>query len=264
MRVSGLFVYPVKGCYRTSLETAAVEPWGLAGDRRWLIVSPETGEALTQRDLPSLTRIRPVATPAGLRLAPTVAVPYPVGGELVAVTVWSSTVLTRRAGPAADAYLSGELGRPVRLVWLDDPTRRAVDPTHGRPEDRVSFADAYPVLLANSASLDALNDWITADFGEPVPMTRFRPNVVISGAPAWAEDAWTGGRIRIGGLGFRVPTPCDRCVVTTTDQETGERGREPLRTLGRYRNVEADLLFATNLIPDGTGEISVGDHVEVL
>src|SRR4029450_7098533 len=108
-----------------------------------------------------------------------------------------------------------------------------VNPDYGRADDRVSFADGYPLLLANTASLDALNDRI-AEGGSlegPLPMTRFRPNVVIAGAAPWVEDAWTGGRIKIGEVTFRVPKRCDRCVVTTTDQETGERGREHIMTV---------------------------------
>ena len=266
MFVSAIHLYPVKGCYRTTVEQATVEPWGLAGDRRWLIVRPDTGVALTQRDLPALTQIRPVLGEGGLLLAPSVPVPAPTDGELVPVTVWSSVVVARLASRQACAYLTAVLGRPVWLVWLDDPTRRAVDPSYAQPGDRVSFADGYPLLLANTASLDALNDWI-AESGSlegPLPMTRFRPNVVISGAPAWAEDAWTGGRVRIGGVSFRVPKACGRCVVTTTDQETGDRGREPLRTLARHRNRDQSLLFATNLIPDGVGSIAVGDPVVAL
>ncbi len=95
-------------------------------------------------------------------------------------------------------------------------------------------------------------------------MTRFRPNVVVSGAPAWAEDTWVGGRIRIGGVTFRAPKVCGRCVVPTTDQETGQRGREPSRTLARYRNVDQKLVFGLNLIPDGTGEIRLGDEVSLV
>jgi uncharacterized protein len=260
VHVSSIHLYPVKGCYRTTVERAAVEPWGLAGDRRWLIVRADTGDALTQRDLPQMTQIRPLSSEGGLLLAPDRPVPFPAAGELVSVRVWSSVVPARRA-PSADGYLSSVLGLPVWLVWLDDPTRRPCDPSYSLPGDRVSFADGYPLLLANTASLDALNDWIAS---ESLPMTRFRPNVVISAAPAWAEDAWTGGRIRIGSVPFRVPKSCGRCVVTTTDQETGERGREPLRTLARYRNVDQRLLFATNLIPDGVGEIAVGDPVTEL
>jgi uncharacterized protein YcbX len=266
MRVVSLHIYPVKGCHRVDLDRSPVEPWGLAGDRRWLIVDADTGRAVTQRDTTRLTQLQPGLTSTGLRLEapgrPALVVPSPVDGELTEVTVWSFTGAAALAGAAADDWLTAALERKVRLVWLDDPTRRGIHPAW--PDDRVSFADGYPLLLANTASLDALNDAI-AEGGSlegPLPMTRFRPNVVITGAPAWTEDAWTGGRIRIGAVTFRVPKPCDRCVVTTTDQETGERGREPLRTLGRIRNIDQDLLFATNLIPDGPGEIAVGDPVE--
>jgi MOSC domain-containing protein len=268
MRVSSVHIYPVKGCHRVDLDRAMVEPWGLAGDRRWLIVDTDTGRAVTQRDTTRLTQLRPRLTSAGLLVKapgwPALVVPPPVDGELTEVTVWSFTGAAALAGAAADDWLTAALDRKVRLVWLDDPTRRAVDPNYGRPGDRVNFADGYPLLLANTASLDALNDAI-AESGSlegPLPMTRFRPNVVITGAPAWTEDTWTGGRIRIGAVTFRVAKPCARCVVTTTDQETGERGREPLRTLGRIRHIDQDLLFATNLIPDGPGEIAVGDPVE--
>jgi uncharacterized protein YcbX len=270
MRVAGIHTYPVKGCYRVDAEVAEVQPWGLAGDRRWLIVDRETGKAVSQRDLPGLTQLRPALVPGGLVLRragqPDLTVPEPASPELVEINLWRFTGPAAVAGPAADDWLTAVLDRKVRLVWLDDPTRRPVNPEYAESGDTVSFADGYPVLLANTASLDALNDLI-AESGSlegPLAMTRFRPNLVMSGAPAWAEDAWTGRRIRIGEVTFRVPKPCDRCVVTTTDQETGERGKEPLRTLARFRNVNQDLLFATNLIPDQRGTIRIGDEVTPL
>ncbi|MFS8479962.1 MAG: MOSC domain-containing protein [Micromonosporaceae bacterium] len=266
MRIGALYTYPVKGCYRLEHDSVRVEPWGLAGDRRWLVVDPD-GTAVTQRDVAGLGQIRPTPTAGGLivRAAgrPDLTVPEPRDGEPTEVTVWGDVVRAASAGAVADDWFSEALDRKVRLVWLDDPTRRAVDPRYGLATDRVSFADGYPLLLANAASLDALNDWLAEDGSPewPLPMTRFRPNVVVTGAPAWAEDDWVGGRIRIGEVTFRVPKACGRCVVTTTDQETGERGREPLRTLARYRNVDQKLLFAVNLIPDAPGHIRVGDPV---
>ncbi len=265
-----VFTYPVKGCYRLDHPAATVEPWGLAGDRRWMIVEPGGG-FLTQRDEPRLTRVRPAPRAGGGLLLSTPDLPdldvsAPSGGELVRVRVWRSEVDAAPAGAAADGWLSALLQRPVRLVYLDDPTRRAVDPEYGRPDDRVSFADGYPLLLANEASLDALNGWLleSGSVEAPVPMTRFRPNVVIGGATAWAEDGWLGRRIRIGAVTLRAVKPCDRCVVTTTDQESGVRGHEPLRVLGQRRRFDGGLHFGLNLIPDGTGEIAVGDPVEVL
>ncbi|SDX93409.1 hypothetical protein SAMN05444365_101127 [Micromonospora pattaloongensis] len=268
MRIESLHTYPIKGCHRLDHDGAQVEPWGLAGDRRWLLVRPD-GRALTQRDIPLLARIQPVPQPdGGLAVhaggRPELRVPRPDDGDLIDVTVWSSTLAATRAGAAADEWFSALLGRPVRLVWLHDPTRRPIDPAYSGPTDRVSFADSYPLLLGNAASLDALNGWLfeSGDVEGPLPMTRFRPNVVVAGAAPWAEDDWVGRRLRIGDVLFRAVKPCDRCVVTTTDQETGERGRQPLRVLGEHRNVDQDLMFGLYLIPDGTGPIAVGDPLE--
>ncbi|MGC9671005.1 MOSC domain-containing protein [Planosporangium sp. 12N6] len=244
-----------------------MEPWGLAGDRRWLVVDPD-GTFVTQRAVPRLALVRPHPGDGGglVLRAPGVAdleVPAPTGNDLMPVTVWRDTVDAAPAGPAADDWLTAVLDRKVRLVHLDDPTRRAPSPKYAQAHDRVSFADGYPLLLANAASLDGLNDWLVEAGDEPVPMTRFRPNVVVTGAPAWAEDDWLGRRVRIGGVTFRAVKPCGRCVVTTIDQETAERTGQPLRMLGRRRRFEAGLLFGLNLIPDGVGSITVGDPVEV-
>ncbi len=271
MRLSSLYTYPIKGCHRVEHERATVQPWGLAGDRRWLIADDE-GRMLTQRDDPGLTRVFPSILDGLLRLRaegrPVLTVPAApaVPGELTEVAVWHTPVLLSPAGEEADAWLSVTLGRKARLFYLDDPARRPVEPEYASPADRVNLADAYPLLLTNSASLAAPNDWLTVESPRewPLPMTRFRPNVVVDGAPAWAEDGWLGGRLRIGGVTFRAPKACDRYVVTTPDQETGARGHEPLRTLGRHRNVNQKLLFGLNLIPDRTGGVAVGDEVEVL
>jgi uncharacterized protein YcbX len=264
MRVASLYTYPVKGCYRVDHATATVEPWGLRGDRRWMIVEAGTNRRLTQREYAGLTAVRPVVTDQGLALRaagePELDVKVPGGAETAVINGCQVAF----AGAEADAWLSDALGRPLRLVFQDKPV--AVNPQYGRPGDVTSLADAFPVLIASLSSLAALNEWI-AESGStegPLPMTRFRPNIVMSGGPAWVEDGWIGRRIRVGGVTFRAPKPCDRCVVTTTDQETGERGHEPLRTLGRHRNIDTKLLFATNLIPDDIGDIAIGDEIFLL
>jgi uncharacterized protein YcbX len=269
MRLASIHTYPVKGCHRVDQIRAAVEPWGLRGDRRWLVVDADSGRFVSQREHAGLARLRPELTAAGLVLRtsdmPDLAVPEPHDSEPMEVTVWRFSGRAATAGKEADEWLSSALARKVRLVWLDDPRRRPVNTQYGKPGDTVSFADGYPLLLANTASLDVLNEWI-AESGSiegPLPMARFRPNVVVSGAQPWAEDGWIGTRLRIGDVTFRAPKPCERCLVTTTDQETGERGREPLRALARHRNVDRTLLFAINLIPDGPGEIAVGDPITV-
>ncbi|MGX7670371.1 MOSC domain-containing protein [Plantactinospora sp. DSM 117369] len=277
MRLVSLHTYPVKGCYRLDLDAARVEPWGLAGDRRWMIVDDD-GIGVTQRQATGLVAIRPELRPGGLVLRaagrPALEVTEPTDGEPVAVRVFSNmpAAPARRAEPAADDWLSRLLDRKVRLVWLGDPTVRPIpDTALADPADRVSFADGYPLLLANRASLDALNESLveSGNVEAPLPMTRFRPNVVVGGADPWAEDGWTGRRLRIGPVTFRVAKPCGRCLVTTTDQETGVRGREPLRTLAKYRRINQQLVFGQNLVPvsgpaGSNGTLSVGDPVRLL
>jgi uncharacterized protein YcbX len=270
-QVSALHVYPVKSLRGTSTGKAVVEPWGLAGDRRWMLVDAVTHKVVTQREQPSLALVAAARDgDTGLRLsAPghgTLHVPVPEPAALETVRLFGDKVEVLPAGAEADRWFSGYLGAPVRLVHLDDPAvRRPVDPEFARPGETVSLADGYPLLVATTASLDALNALIAAgDRAEegPLPMNRFRPSVVVDGTEPWAEDGWR--RVRIGEVVFRVPKPCGRCVVTTTDQDTCARGKEPLRTLGLHRNVGSQLLFGQNLIPENRGTLFVGDPLSVV
>jgi uncharacterized protein YcbX len=259
MHLAAIHVYPVKSCRAQSREEAVVEPWGLAGDRRWMVVDPD-GRFVTQREEPLLARIEVRVEAEGLALESggrhlVVKTPGPEARR--PVIVWRSTVPAR----IADASLEPLIGRDLRLAYMDDPRSRTINPEYGRPEDRVSFADGYPLLLASASSLDDLN----ARMAAPLPMDRSRPSIVVAGAPPWAEDLWR--RIRIGEAVFRVVKPCDRCIVTTTDQATGARGAaggEPLRTLARFRRRGDSVFFAQNLIPKTPGAIRVGDPVEVM
>jgi uncharacterized protein YcbX len=248
-----------------------VEPWGLAGDRRWVLID-DGGKVVTQRRHPRLALVAAELQPGGgVRLSapgmPPLAVPVPRPVESVPVEIFRDKV---EAVPAEDetahAWVSSCLGSDARLVYMDDPaTRRPLAPEYARPGETVSFADGFPLLLATTASLDALNSLIAQGehAGEgPLPMNRFRPNVVVAGTPAWAEDDWS--RIAVGEVPFRVAKPCGRCVVTTTDQGTGERGHEPLFSLGRHRRLDGKLVFGQNLVPLSRGAIRVGDPVRVL
>ncbi|ELS51149.1 MOSC domain-containing protein [Streptomyces viridochromogenes] len=270
-QLQSIHVHPVKAFRGTAPREAVVEPWGLAGDRRWALID-DGGKVVTQRQQPRLALAAAELLPGGgLRLsAPgmdplTVPVPRAVG--TVPVEIFRDKVEAVLAeDAAAHAWCGAYLGVDVRLVHMDDPaTRRPVDPEYALPGETVGFADGYPLLLTTAASLDALNDLIAAgdhaDEG-PLPMNRFRPNVVVGGTAAWAEDDWS--RIAIGEVTFRVAKKCGRCVVTTTDQGTAERGREPLHTLGRHRRLDAKLVFGQNLVPLSTGTIRVGDPVRIL
>ncbi len=271
LTVTDLYRYPVKSCRGLRLATAAVEPWGLAGDRRWMIVDP-SGEVVTARERPRLLLVTPFLGDGAIRLTgpamPDLTVPVPPGDDLIPVRVWDSKVLAAPADGAADAWLSEVAGEPVRLVYLDDPTRRPTNPRYSRDGDRVSFADGYPLLLTAESSLAELNEQIAAGplaAEGPLPMRRFRPSVVVVGAEAWAEDGWR--LLQIGDVVFRAVKGCDRCVLTTIDPDTAAKGKEPIATLARSRRWVGKVWFGINLIPDSArdaGSISIGDPVRIL
>ncbi len=269
LTLTGVNRYPIKSCRGHALDKAVVEPWGLAGDRRWMLVD-DAGLVVTGREYPRLVLITPEPEVNGLLVqAPDtdpLLVGIPDGSELTNVRVFSSELAAAPASDEAHAWFSTVVGEPVRLVYLDDPTRRRPDPAYSRPDDRVSFADGYPLLLATEESLAALNGLIAegprAREG-PVSMTRFRPSLVVAGAPAWAEDGWRV--VRIGAVTFRVAKACARCVFTTIDPDTANKGKEPLTTLARHRRWDGKTWFAINLIPDSPGALlRLGDQIEIV
>ncbi|WP_428410256.1 MOSC domain-containing protein [Hyphococcus sp.] len=269
MRVSSLHIYPVKGVRAVHLDRAEVKPRGLEGDRRWLITD-EGGGFLTQRTCPALARIAATPIPEGLNLSyegASFAAARPAKASRRSVKIWNDEVNALDAGDDVGEWLSAALGRPARLFYMDAETARTTSGRWG-PKLPVSFADSYPLLVTTTASLEALNKAIGADGGEAVPMKRFRPNIVIDGADPWAEDFWK--TIRIGNVTTDLAKPCDRCVVTTLDPETGiKTGREPLKTLHKIRrSAHPDLsnvvLFGWNSAPRGEGAIAVGDKVEIV
>lgn len=263
IHVSALYLHPIKSCAPLAVDSAMVEPRGLAGDRRWMIVDA-SGEFITGRSVPRLVLVQAQETPQGLRLqAPAmpdlVAAVPPPSNPRPRVTVWSSQVDALDAGDEAAAWISAFTGQTCRLVYMDAAARRPVNPAHAQPGDEVSFADAYPLLIISEASLAGLNARLDA----PVPMLRFRPNLVVHGAQAHEEDRWR--RIRIGGIEFEMIKPCVRCGFTTVMPETGTldpRG-EPLRTLAKYRRADKGVIFGQNVIARGSGRLRVGDAVEI-
>jgi MOSC domain-containing protein len=234
---------------------------GLADDRRWMVVDA-CDTMLTQRTVPRLALIGTRFEGGALRVsAPGMAelllAPVPEGGEVVRVRVWGDDVDGVRAGSEASAWLSEFLGFECRLVGMPERAQRTLDPKYGAGR-QVSLADAFPFLMISQASLDQLN----ARLRTPVRMNRFRPNLVVAGCPPHAEDSWR--RIAVGGVRFRIAKPCSRCATIIVEQETGERGKEPLATLASYRQVGHDVLFGQNLVHDEEGELRVGDLVSVL
>lgn len=263
--------YPVKSCRGESMQSIAAQPWGLAGDRRWMLVDDE-GMVVTAREHPRLVLVRPTPRDDGaLDLyepeLPPLHVAVPSAQQQVPVHVWRHAMHAALAADDANAWFSKIVAKPVRLVYLDDPTQRHANPAFGSADDVVSFADGYPIHVTSTASLAALNDAIAdgphaAD--APLPMTRFRPNVVIDGdLRPWEEDGWR--RLRIGDALFRCVKGCDRCVLTLVDPETARKGKEPLYTLARTRRFDGATWFGMDLITDTPDAvINVGDEVEIL
>ncbi len=277
MQITSLNIHPVKSTAIRPVDTVRVTPGGLEGDRTWVVVDAD-GVVVTAREEHSLFAITadtPATDPSlasALRLRaaemPDLLLDQP-SGERVRIRLFRHELAGIPAGPEADTWISNSLGRDdLRLVWCDDPTRRTLNPDHSRPEDFTAYADGYPVTIASVASLRQLNDWIiegALDRGEdppdPLPIQRFRPNVVVDGNAPFGEDNWTS--VLIGDVRFRVAKPTGRCVMTTIDIDSLETGKEPIRTLSRHRLADHMTLFAVSLISETTGVVRVGDEVTV-
>jgi uncharacterized protein YcbX len=265
--LAGIHIFPLKSGAPLTLPEATVETRGLADDRRWMVIDADN-KFVTGRQLSRLTLIHATPTGSGVGLAapgmPALHVPAPIRGERVDTAVWGAAIKPLLADETAHRWISTYLGAPHRLVHMDPacvrPMKAKYDGRYGTDTDEVSFADGFPLLLISQASLDLLN----SKLAEPVPMLRFRPNLVVGGTAAHAEDAWR--RIRVGECEFDVLKPCTRCVFTTVDFERGERdpSGEPLRTLTKYRRTPDGVTFGQNLIPRRLGALRLGDAVEVL
>lgn len=259
--VSELAIYPVKSFGQISLSKSIVDSFGLHNDRRWMVVDSD-GQFVTQRQQSRMCLVQPKLLMDGILLeAPgynSVSVPIPNTQHRTTVTVWKDRCQVIDAGDKAAHWLSAFLEIDCRLVYFPDDEIRQVDPTFAQSNDKTAFSDGFPILLVSQASLDDLNQRLDI----PIPMARFRPNVVIQGCDAFAEDNWR--RLRIGDLTLRVVKPCSRCVIPSIDFTTAERGPEPTRTLINYRKRDNNIFFGQNVIADGEGYIEVGMKVDVL
>ena len=256
LRLTALHVYPIKSAAGLAPAAWEVDGFGLRYDRRWMVVDP-AGRMISQRTHPRLALVRPAIGEDTLRVEtagmPALELPLaPTPAVSMAVTVWDDTCAAAWTGERASRWFSDVLETDCSLVHMPDSTIRPANTTYAPPGHRVSFADAYCFLLISEESLADLNGRMPA----PLPMNRFRPNLVIAGGRPFGEDALT--RFRIGELAFLVVKPCDRCVLTTTDQATAERGHEPLRTLATYRRREGKVYFGQNVVHESRGRLAVG------
>ena len=266
LRLSALYRYPLKSGKVDVLKSVDLDKLGLDGDRRWMLVDEASGRFLTQRAEAKMSQLSALwNAQGGLTLsAPeqaSIEIALPGNhAELRGVTIWRDTLRVPDAGDAAAAWVSDFIGKPTRLVQIPLERARTTQAGYGKDDDQVAFADGYPLLVIGQASLDDLSQRI----GRPMDMLRFRPNLVIEGSAAFAEDGWK--RLRIGDVEFRAVKPCSRCILTTIDPQTGERSadREPLATLQKYRAQEDGAMFGQNLVNDGLGLLEVGMPVTVL
>ncbi len=259
--LSDIFIYPVKSLAGIRVSQWGVVETGLKYDRQWMLID-ENGQFLSQRRLPKMALIQTRLTDSELILsAPNFSnFTLPLesySSEIIQSTVWKDCCAAQHVSNEVDAWFSEVLEISCRLVYLPLETKRGVDLNYANEVDRVAFADGFPFLIVSENSLNSLN----SNLETPVEMARFRPNLVISGCDAYAEDSWR--EIQIGNIDFRLPKPCSRCSVPAINPETAEVGKEPLTTLNRLRKWQNKIYFGQNALHNQCGELKMGDVVEV-
>lgn len=263
LTLSEINIYPIKSLAGISLQSAEVEERGLKYDRRWVLVD-ETNTFFTQRDFPEMALIKISIEEEGLKLQhkkkniEPLKIPFAFKhSKNREVTIWDDTVLGELYNTQIDDWFSDAIGIKCHLVKMPETTKRTVDKTYAENKI-VSFADAFPFMIIGQASLDDLNSRMEV----PLPMNRFRTNFVFTGGRPFEEDKWK--KFKIGEVVFEAVKPCARCVITTTDQDTAERFKEPLLTLSKFRNFNNKVMFGMNLVCESIGKVIVGDKITPL
>ena len=258
--LSEINIYPIKSLGGISLQSAEVEERGLRYDRRWMLVD-ERNCFITQRSYPQMALIKVnrkhnlfTATHKQSELPPLVIPDFPYDEEEIDVQIWKDNVTALKYNDDVNEWFTKAIGINCCLVYMPDSTKRKTNPDFAKNKI-VSFADGYPFLIIGEASLNELNNRLTV----PLPMNRFRPNLVFNGGNSFDEDNWKN--VRIGNAEFKVVKPCSRCSITTVNQETSERGKEPLTTLAQFRSNDGQVLFGQNMVCERTGVITVGDEI---
>ncbi len=264
MHLQDITIYPIKSFAGIDLTESEVSERGLLYDRNWMLVS-KLGMFISQREFKELSLLTTHIEGDTLKIAHRFQKNFQIElgltesmHALSKVDVWDDTMLAENVSEKASQQLSEILKQEVSLVRIGKDTSRLADPRFVDKEIQVSFADGYPFLIISQASLDDLNSRLES----PVEMNRFRPNIVVSGSKAFEEDTWR--EIQIGECIFQIVKPCARCEVTTINQLTAERGKEPLRTLSKYRRDGNKVLFGQNMVALKKGKIRVGDEVKIL
>ena len=257
-KLTEINIYPIKSLGRISLQSAQVEERGLKHDRRWMLID-ESNRFITQRSYPQIALINVeilinhlTVTHKQSKLATLSFRAFPYVEEADDVQIWKDNVRALKYDSGVNDWFTKVMGIKCSLVYMPDSAERKVNPGFAKNKI-VSFADGYPLLIIGEESLNELNDRLAV----PLPMNRFRPNLVFSGGTSFDEDKWK--KVKVGNAEFEVTKPCARCSVTTINQQTGERGKEPLTTLAQFRNDNGKLLFGQNMVCEKIGVVNVGD-----
>jgi len=262
IKLDSIMVYPIKSLSGIGVYEWTVAKTGLLYDRKWMLIGAD-GHFLSQRKIPRMALVKTAINDGNLMLSAPgmdgLSLPMATNsGITVDCTIWGDRCQALNVSNLADEWFSTFLKQKCQLVFQPDDSIRLVDPHYGQSQDQVSFSDGFPFLIISEASLDSLNQAMPT----ALPMNRFRPNLVVSGCEAYAEDFWR--EIQIGGIGFRLPKPCSRCLVPTVNQDTGEPGKEPLLTLNRTRKWQNKVYFGQNAVHNDCGKLAVGDAVTIL
>ena len=260
LRVSQLFIYPIKSLGGISLEKAQTTDRGFRYDRRWLLINQQN-QFMTQREFPQMCLLQPIITEKGIKIIHKqnkaeffLSFDEPASDEIV-VQIWNDYCRARLVSDKADEWFSEMLSVKCRMVFMPEETKRPVDKTYAKNLEVTSFSDAFPFLIIGEGSLDDLNQKLE----RPLPMNRFRPNIVFSGGEAYEEDYMQ--HFTINDIDFFGVKPCARCPITTVDQENATQAKEPLKTLAAYRVHHNKVFFGQNLLHKGQGTICVGDEI---
>ena len=262
LKVSELFIYPIKSLGGIAVTSAVVTDRGFQYDRRWMLVDSNDC-FFTQRDIPQMALLQVEVTDDGLKVyhknsKESVIIPaMPQTNEYTTVQVWSDRCRAQFVSAESDKWFSEMLSFPCRLVYMPNATRRRVDGRYASNKEITSLSDGYPFLIIGQASLDDLNKRLA----DPLPMNRFRTNIVFTGGEPFQEDGMS--HFMINGIHFYGIKPCARCIVTTIDQDSAIKAKEPLKTLSGYRMKNNKVYFGQNLLHRGEGEIRVGDVIEI-
>jgi uncharacterized protein YcbX len=262
LKISELYIYPIKSLAGIAVREASLTATGFRHDRRWMLVDVNN-RFISQREAPQLALMQVDIENEALRVmhkikGDSIAIPFKSAGSEVAVTIWDDTCTGEYVSKEIDKWFTAILGISCRLVYMPDTSKRLVDQRYTPGNAITSFSDAYPFLIIGQASLDDLNSRLD----EALPMNRFRPNIVFTGGKPYEEDLI--GHFKIGDINFYGVKLCDRCVMTTINQNSLAKTKEPLKTLAEYRQKNNKILFGQNLVHDGDGVIAVGDRLQII